>query len=249
MRGRTAHGDLHTTKDIDRLTTTTEMRIRSTQTNPRPLATAFRPNQAASRRRSLVRDVCRCLSQQMVFWGMDAGVPGGNLLLVSGLERIARSEVGGEGSSRYRARWQGGVIELHSFCAGWYPADGEGVLFVRNRERLHSCPRGRAITPGDYRSAIGAAPDEILPLVRPLVEWVLEYERAVRATTAPGYRELGWSQVVAQMGVRPWLAPDKAIHWMEQFVADPNSAPRARELARRARRPSGANRNFNPRIA
>lgn len=210
--------------------------------------TILHPNSAASRRRSLVRDVCRCLSQQMVFWGMDARVPSGSLLLASGLKRIGRAEVGGEGSSRYRTEWHGGMIELHSFCAGWYPDDGEGVLFIRNRERLHFGPRGRSITPGDYGLVIGAAPDEILPMAKPFVDWVLNYERKVREVTAPDYRALGWKQVVARMGVRPWLAPDDAIHWMEQFVADPGTAPRAKDLARSGSRGSRAMRTFDSRL-
>ena len=190
---------------------------------------------SSSRRRSLVCDASRCLSQQLVFWGADVRSRTGNLLVAFGMERIPRTEVGCEGSSRYRTEWGGGVIELHSFCIGWYPAGSEGVLFIRNRERLHTCPSGCVIHPGTYDSVVGAAPDDLLPVARPLLAWVAGYERWVRATTRADYRFRCWDQLVARMGVRPWLPPDDALDWMERFVADPDSKPRPREWLRRRR--------------
>ncbi len=185
-----------------------------------------------ARHRSLVRDACRCLSQQMVFWGADARHRDGNLLVTFGLERVARTEAGGEGSSRYHAFWRGGIIELHSFCAGWYPPNSDGVLFIRNRERLHVCPPGETITPGDYALATGAAPDDLLPAVQPLLAWVVTYERWVHRNTSPDYRSQCWLRLLSRMGVRPWLAPEHALEWMERFLADPVSTPRAKEQLR-----------------
>ncbi len=188
-----------------------------------------------SRRRSLVRDASRCLSQQMVFWGADVRSRTGNLLVAFGMERIPRAEAGGEGSSRYRMEWGGGGIELHSFCIGWYPAGSEGVLFIRNRERLHTCPSGRMILPGTYDSVVGAAPDDLLPAVRPLLAWVVGYERWVRATTRADYRSRCWERLVTRTGVRRWLPPDDALDWMESFVTNPEITPRPRDLSRRRR--------------
>jgi len=54
------------------------------------------PSVAPSKRRSLVRDACGCLHQQMFFWGCDARHPDGNLLIRHGLTRIARCESGEE---------------------------------------------------------------------------------------------------------------------------------------------------------
>jgi len=50
------------------------------------------------RLRSLVRDACACLHQQMFFWGCDARHREGTLLIRPGLRRIARCESGGDGN-------------------------------------------------------------------------------------------------------------------------------------------------------
>lgn len=46
------------------------------------------PTQPASRRRSLVGDLCKGVTQSMGFWGCDARYPDGNLLVASGFERL-----------------------------------------------------------------------------------------------------------------------------------------------------------------
>jgi hypothetical protein len=55
-----------------------------------------------SRVRGLIRDLTDGLAQQMFFWGRDVAHPDGNGLVRAGLQRIARVESGGEGTSRYR---------------------------------------------------------------------------------------------------------------------------------------------------
>ena len=193
------------------------------------------PSVAPSKRRSLVRDACGCLHQQMFFWGCDARHPDGNLLIRHGLTRIARCESGGEGSSRYRMDWRGGTVELHSFCAGWFPASGDGVLFIRHRERLHRCSGGEPIRPGHYDSERvgGATNDEMLLTSLPLLEWVVGYEKWIAAQTRPGYRQRSWKRQLSQMGSRPWLPPEEAVSWLIKFLADPTSTPRARDALRR----------------
>ncbi len=195
-----------------------------------------RPTVDPSRLRGLVRDACRCLGQQMVYWGCDARHAGGNLLPRFGMERLARAERGSEGSSRYRMACGNGAVELHSFCAGWHPANGgDGVLFIRNRERLHGLSGGAApLMPGhfDDERLRGAAPDEMLWACRPLQAWLLSYERWIEARTEPGYRARCWTRHVARMGGKPWLAPGPAVFWLKKFLADPASTPRARELSR-----------------
>lgn len=190
------------------------------------------PSVAASRRRSLVRDVCGCLQQQMFFWGCDAGHRDGNLLVRFGLTRIARRESGGEGSSRYRMDWRDGTVELHSFCAGWYPRFGDGVVFIRSRERLFSFSGAEPLTPGFYEEERQRAStaDAMLHNCRPLVEWVAEYEFWVQTNTAKDYRHKCWMRLLSRKGGKPWLPPEEAAQWREYFVTDPGSTPRAREL-------------------
>ena len=76
------------------------------------------PTQPASRRRSLVGDLCKGVTQSMGFWGCDARHPAGNLLVASGFERLEKNPALTEGSSRYRKPWlapQEGVSWLESF--------------------------------------------------------------------------------------------------------------------------------------
>ncbi len=193
------------------------------------------PSLAPSRRRSLVRDACGCLQQQMFFWGCDARHREGNLLTRFGLKRLARKESASEGSGRYRMGWEGGTVELHSFCAGWYPRFGEGVIFIRNRERLFSYSGDKPPTPGAYeveRQTVSTA-DAMLQTCRPLLKWVAEYESWIQAHTASNYRHKCWMKLLSRMGGKPWLPPEKAERWRERFLADPGSTPRARELLRR----------------
>ena len=192
------------------------------------------PMVSPSRRRSFVGDVCAGLQQEMFFWGCDAAHPEGNLLVQFGLTRIARCHSGGEGSSRYRINWRGGTVELHSFCAGWYPQSGEGAVYIRHRERLYACSSKEPLTPGAYESEYHAAspPDAMLGTCRPLLEWVSEYESWVSAHTAEGYRHKCWMRLLSHMGGRPWLPPEKAHEWLQSFLADPGSTPRAKELLR-----------------
>lgn len=168
------------------------------------------------------------------------------------MTRLERAEVHSEGSSRYRMAWRGGTLELHSFCAGWYPSDGEGVVFIRNQEHLTSFSGAEPLTPGQYeeKRRINSTTDEMLEMCRPLVEWVAEYESWIEAHTAREYRHTCWMRLLSRMGGRPWLPPSKAATWREHFLADPGSTPRAKELLRRQGRnkPDSSFRNRRERI-
>ena len=108
----------------------------------------------ASQQRSLLRDLSNGLLQQMYFWGYDARRRDGNLLVKCGMQRIAQERAEkSEGTSRYRTEWEGGVVELHGFCAGWYPqrSDTRGVVFIRHRGQLDLCDGAEPVTPGAYQ--------------------------------------------------------------------------------------------------
>jgi len=174
----------------------------------------------------------------MFFWGCDARHSGGNLLVRFGMRRLDDIRVRSEGSSRYRTSWRDGTVELHSFCAGWYPRSGEGVVFVRHRGRLFSCLGGEPMTPGVYQAErwTPSDSDSMLELSRPMVEWISDYESWVRVHTANDYRESCWRRLISRMGAQAWLAPEQAKRWREAFLTNPSNAPRAREMLRSERK-------------
>ena len=186
-------------------------------------------NPPASRRRSLVSDLCAGVTQAMGFWGCDARHPAGNQLAAAGFQRLAKDPALTEGSSRYRKPWQGGTIELHSFCAGWYPPSGEGVVFIRHRQRLYSCAPGDPIEPGRYANRVeGKSNDLLLGLARPFIAWMLDHERWILRHHGPAYRTACWHHVAQLPGTRPWLEPHAATAWLERLLANPDTTPRAR---------------------
>ncbi|MFY8214971.1 MAG: hypothetical protein ACOVMP_00035 [Chthoniobacterales bacterium] len=193
------------------------------------------PTAPASRRRSLVRDVAALLRQQMFFWGCDASCRDGNLLVRYGMTRISEKKIGSEGSSRYRIEWGDGTVELHSYCAGWYSRCGEGVVYIRNRERLYACCGELPLTPGAYERDRHSAEnaDAMLSISRPMVRWISEYEDWVQSRTAPDYRRKCWKRLLSRVGDKPWLPPDLAAQWRDTFLTNPDSTPRAKEIMRR----------------
>jgi hypothetical protein len=190
-----------------------------------------------SRRRSLVRDLSNGLRQQMYLWGCDVRRKEGNLLEGFGMQRIGQErKERQEGTSRYRAAWEGGVVELHGFCAGWYPQNPEarGVVFIRHRDRLDVCDGAEPVTPGVYgESGLGAGRDTLAEAVMPFVRWLVAYESWVFRTTEDGYRYACWLEYLGLVGARPWLPPDEALRWLAQFAQAPDSVPRARASLRK----------------
>lgn len=193
---------------------------------------ASAPAIASSPTRSLLRDLSDGLAQQMIFWGHDVRHPLGNRLVHFGMGRIERTYAQGEGSSRYRMDWKGGFIELHGFCAGWYPhtAKKEGFIFIRNRGRIQSTSGGDAHTPGAYDDArIGhLVPDRLIGCVIPFVSWWIAYEEWIRKTTPASYRQSCWLDAKHLGKPKSWLPPGEALRWLRQFVADPKRTGRAR---------------------
>jgi hypothetical protein len=182
----------------------------------------------ASRRRSLVTDLCAGVTQAMGFWGCDARPPRGNQLVAAGFQRLEKDPALTEGSSRYRKPWQGGTIELHSFCAGWYSPSGEGVVFIRHRHRLFSCAPGEPIEPGRHTHRVeGKSNDLLLDLARPFLAWMLDHERWIHHHHAPAYRAASWRHIQGLPGTRPWLEPQAATTWFAHLLKNPDTTPRA----------------------
>lgn len=185
-----------------------------------------------SRERALLADLAALFGQQMFYWGCDVRQSRGNLLLQLGAERLARLESHGEGSSRYRFPWDHGTVELHSYCWGWFPHEPreDGAVFIRSRGRIIQCAGGQPLTPGKYEAErLGAAsPDELRRLAKPLVTWVLDYERRLGALVNSSYRERCF-EAYCQQGIgNPLLPPREALEWLECFHRAPEELKRAK---------------------
>jgi hypothetical protein len=170
----------------------------------------------------------------MFFWGCDSQ---NRLLTDSGAERIARTSLESEGSSKYRWHWKNGIVELHSFCAGWFPAKppSVGVVFIRGQERFYTCSAGAPIEPGHYPPDrfVPCSTEHLLKLLTPLLEWVLDYEKRILLRTTPGYRIRCHALYEKQTRSRSWLAPEAAKEWLGQLLAGEVLPTRARHLLRR----------------
>ena len=190
------------------------------------------------RTRVFVRDLAALFQQQMYFWGCDAKVDR-NLLSRLGGERIAREVSCGEGSSRYRWRWHSGTVELHSFCAGWYPDDesAAGIVYIRGYRRFFDCKGGEPVEPGKYFEGrfLYANNVDLQALLRPLLTWLVEYERRVELEKGVAYRARCYRLDRRQKHSKPWLSPTQARAWLERFLASPETTPRAREVLRDSR--------------
>ncbi len=188
----------------------------------------------SSRGRSLLRDVEQALGQQMYFWGCDADHPQGNLLVRSGMERIARMKQLGEGSSQYRCHWQDGVIELHSFCVGWYPSTPEqvGSIYIRRNGRLSACIGGHPMTPGKYEDErfCHKSTDALCSSIRPLISWLSQYEVRVIRIAGQAYRENCWKNYLKLPAARGWLPPEMALRWYKSYLSSPDRTPRSKAI-------------------
>jgi len=175
-------------------------------------------------------DLAQGLGQQMIFWGCDARHPDGNFLSRYGMERIAREKRGGEGSSRYRLEWRGGLVELHSYCVGWYSSEALGVIYIRSRGCFQVCIGPVPLTPGKYEieRLMPAGRNLLLQAVKPLLTWILSYEGEVLRSLGSRYREACWKVCHSKVGPRPWLPPEKATAWFAKFLEDPAATPRPR---------------------
>ena len=187
-----------------------------------------------SRLRGLIRDLTDGLAQQMYLGGRDVRHPEGNALLRSGMQRIARTETGGEGTSLYRIERENGWIELHGFCAGWRPHDPQatGLLYIRRCHRIFLAS-GQMI-PGRYDTSRlrSGSTDEILLASEPLLRWWTDYEQWAQQELGAAWRQECWRDYVKLRHARPWLTPPQAVDWLLHFLENPHTQQRPREILR-----------------
>lgn len=169
----------------------------------------------------------------MFFWGRDV-VQGTNLLVRHGFERLPSP--GLQGTSCYRMPWQGGLLELHGACAGWYPArPGEGgFLFVRSDKRCYAHQLAEPVIPGKYNhealEAGRARP--VLDSSRVFIAWLAAYEAWVDGEMGREYRRECHSMFCRLPTARAWLPPQLARQWWDRFAACDPALPRARVMKR-----------------
>ncbi len=183
---------------------------------------------ADSRRRNLLRDLAQVLGLQMRYWGIDAQGGDRSLLVAAGLRRVARQISVGEGSSRYREPWQGGWIEIHSFCAGYYDPTSRGIMFSRADERIYGSAAGDIPDPARHRKQISSIPpDSVLQLLPAFLSWVLDFEGRIERIAARGYRERCWKRLG---GHRLGPLPDETLGWLASLLRSPQTTLRLRQL-------------------
>lgn len=169
----------------------------------------------------------------MYYWGLDVKHADGNLLVRHGMERIARHTA--HGTSRYRMPWQGGLIELHGFCAGWYGPDG-GIIFHRSRNIWLAWPHAQPPDPQCLSDEAVMACRSTIPVQKMLQRaavltgWVHEYERRAQPLWGAKGRLRHYRAFLKLIPRRWWLPPALSLRWFQQFAANPFETPRPKSL-------------------
>lgn len=191
-----------------------------------------------SQLRVALRDAAKAAYCQMYYWGRDVLHPDGNLLVRFGFERIAKSSK--EGTSRYRLAWQEGIIELHGFCAGWYPDSGGGICYDRKHESWRLWDSGDLPDPAglvrrevNFSQDNGRLPDLLQRSAR-FLTWVLTYERWSMAQWGVEARRGHHRDFTRLLSRKRWLPPEPSLNWLAAYAADPSKAPRPRSLTQTA---------------
>lgn len=162
----------------------------------------------------------RGLEQWLWFLGQDALNGEINLLRRHGFERFKPLLT--PGSSRYRRRWRGRRVELHSYCVGIYGASREGFIYIRARNRCFLYTGQRAPWPGDYPEHQLLPPETDAEQIRfhsvaaEFLEWLEAYEQWLDAHIGPDYR----TDCYAAYHLK-WQPPAKGRAWFRQFCRAP----------------------------
>lgn len=185
-----------------------------------------------SRLGGLLRDLTAGLKQQMFFWGKDVVHPDGNLLVRQGFTKSPSA--GLQGTSCYGLDWQGGRIELHGACAGWYPRDGgEGFIFIRPLGKCHVWLGGSAPVPGEWPAGLIAPTDfeKLHACAAPFLDWWLQSEAWIDELLGGSYRTNCFRHFKKLPKSKPWLPPADALRWVAQLRDDPRLVARAKRFA------------------
>ncbi len=176
-----------------------------------------------------MRDLAAGLRQQMFYWGQDVVHPSGNLLVAQGFVR--KKLAGLQGTSCYGLEWQGGRIELHGACAGWYGPD-QGFIFIRPEGRCRAWMGAGPPVPGDWPAErlSDPGPAHLRDLSLPFLDWWAHSEHRIGTLAGPSYRLRCHRLFKRLPRSRPWLPPEQADRWLRHFRADPVGLERAKHF-------------------
>ena len=90
------------------------------------------------------------------------------------------------------------------------------------------------MTPGRYdmsRLHSGTV-DEIVLASEPLLCWWADYEKWAEKELGSTWRNDCWRDYVKLRHARPWLSPAQAVDWLLEFLENPSTQKRPREILR-----------------
>lgn len=158
-------------------------------------------------------DLRGVLAQMMVWWGLDARHPEGNLFLRNGFERLPRPREGT--SSRYRKELPGGgMLEVHGTYLRW-EADGREFAFKRGSRKMGEVS-------GQWNPADAEGNRlEVLPagewerVTRPVLDWARTHEEWVVETCGERWREFCWRKLRSLPLGPVWAKPGETRRWLD----------------------------------
>ncbi|MFM7180785.1 MAG: type II secretion system protein [Verrucomicrobiales bacterium] len=177
--------------------------------------TAQRPLSLKSAGQVRVRetDLRGVLAQQMVFWGLDARHPDGNLFLRTGFTRLPRPREGT--SSRYRRELPGGsVVELHGTYLRW-ETEGRSFVFKRGSRRLGEVSSWDPAN-AESNPLLPVPAGEWSDLARPLLQWALVHEESVQTLAGESWRDFCWKKLKSLPLGPTWAKPESTKEWFRR---------------------------------
>ena len=189
----------------------------------------------------LLNDFSNALAQYLFYWGRDVTHPQGNLLCEFGLERYRRKDV--FGSSCYKTRYQGDIVELHSFCVGRYSQNTPSLLYTRQDHQCWVYKDDHPPPPGQYNPDLinKSSIENLEAASRSFLEWLLEYESWVSANTHPDYRAKCYASYKRIPESKTWLKPKDGLLWLHEYMHAPSTLSRAKHWKRQRGKPSSTN--------
>ncbi|RYD35675.1 MAG: hypothetical protein EOP85_18825 [Verrucomicrobiaceae bacterium] len=166
---------------------------------------------------ALLGELAKGLKQQMYFWGRDVLHPSGNLLQQQGF--LKSPSMGLQGTSCYSLPYEGGTIELHGACAGWYPASGgeDGFIYIRPMAKCFLWKGGPAPVPGEWPlESLTPIQGELPESATRFIRWWIQSEQWVTAHTGPDYRTECHRVHKRLPTSKAWLRPAEMMEWLQE---------------------------------
>ena len=88
--------------------------------------------------------------------------------------------------------------------------------------------------PGRYDTSRlrSGSTDELLLASEPLLRWWADYEQWAQQELGAVWRQECWRDYLKLRHARPWLSPAQAIDWLLEFLENPSTQKRPREILR-----------------